>query len=283
MRSLFIVLAILLGPATALAETSPADAGCPYSVPSLSSSLPANVPGIPFGGTGLYVSDVKLADDDGTVIPTHLDTSAADVVLVLESALVVGKKYTLTWSDGCASDRAVSFVASAAITLPKTLGTLSAGPQKQRYDGCPMGEPRWLEQKEITLTLDPALSALTAVMKIDFHVDDAATGYGAFGAVDRAVLASISCPGRADKRRVTATAQLAGGPTLEATPLDVELACGRAPFVCPKDYPADAGSGATSEGDDVITSQGCQTGRGGGAFLAVPAFAMLAALLRRKR
>jgi len=289
MRAALLAFALMFVAKPALAESSPVvpDAGCPWVVPSLAETLPANLPAIPFSnGAAFGVSDLALLDATGRALATHLLPEADDALLVLDEALVEGTMYTVRWTDGCADGKTASFTATAAVPMPTKAGVMRISDLEHPAAKCDWGVAHWSVQRPLSFDADPAVRPFLAVSAVEVLLQGEPSRWATQNDWGRVRASSTlvgnlfqDCPTTDTRPRVSLRVRIAGGPTLVTEGEITDLTCGPEPS-CPK-APATPGTPATN---GAGSSSACSMGTTGDRGLLAPLLACgCLALLNRRR
>lgn len=276
----------------ARAETgAPWDTGpsCEAAQPTLPSTLPANVPGIPVVGVATEVSLVAL---DGTTIPVTMGSIGADgyAIATWSASLAAGTEYTFRWSDGCGEGHEEKFATTAAAPLPTAAGTLSAIPRTDTLYCDAEGNPIGAVTADVHLTPSADLAPFMVIAATDIVVDpEPSSAYGKrYGDPNTGTIGFVSqkCPYGPREFKVSARVRIPNGPTLATASIDVSLPC---PTTCvgepdPSIDASASGTGGSDSGvgaspdpdprDTTIQSRACSTSPGGTSSAALVLVAM---------
>lgn len=275
------------------------DAGAPPACKTASfgvaegGTIPANVPGIPFGGgDGTSVFEPSLYDAAGTVWPTSIVLGVGGKYLVPSTPLTESSNWTIKWTEPCgaATTAERGFSTSTNKPLPTTAGTVSAVVGRAGPDSCgslTVPDEGVGNAAKLSLTTAPELVPFFSVSQLDWAIDgksyDSGRGYTIVWTTCGSERYGGPPPITPGKHVVSVRAIIGNGPSTAWTDTEITLTCpGSA-------AEADAGGDG---GDAVPTvaasasspSAGCAMGsQSASAASWMMLVALIASLVRRRK
>lgn len=289
--ALVAVAVIIAAPERARACT---DAGAPPACMAArfgvaeGGTIPANVPGIPFGGgDGTSVIEPSLYDAGGAVWPTSIVLGMRGKFLVPTTPLTENAKWTLRWTEPCgaATTEQREFSTSTNKALPSTVGTVSAVVGRAGPDSCGnviVPDEGVGNAAMLSLTAAPELVPFFSVSQLEWAIDGESHSSGRGSTIVWTTCGSETYggppPTTPGKHVVSVRAIVGNGPSTAWTDTEVTL-------TCPGSVAdADAGSDAARTVAAASPSSGCAMGsRTASAASWMVLVAVIAAFVRRRK